>query len=97
MLQPRKAGVQRTHFAAMSWNGVDRDLFESLRGLRREIARERAVPPYIIFGDATLRELARHRPTTLEAFRRMRGVGDRKLADLGERFVAHISRYLEKV
>ena len=93
MLQPRKAGVQKTHFDAMSWEGVDRSLFDSLRLLRREIAQERDIPPYLIFSDATLRELARHRPASLPAFRQIRGVGDRKLADLGERFVAHIAAH----
>ncbi|MCH8117820.1 MAG: HRDC domain-containing protein, partial [Proteobacteria bacterium] len=47
----------------------------------------------VIFGDATLREMARLRPTSCEAFRRVRGVGDRKLADLGGRFTAEIAAY----
>ena len=51
------------------------------------------MPAFLIFGDATLREMARLRPTSREAFRRVRGVGDRKLADLGGRFTAEIAAY----
>jgi ATP-dependent DNA helicase RecQ len=92
--QPRAAAsVQRTRVEAESWEGVDRDLFESLRDLRRELAVARGVPAYVIFGDATLRELARLRPTSLEEFARVRGVGEKKLNDLGGGFVAHIRAY----
>ncbi len=76
-----------------SWDGVDRGLFESLRDLRRDLASQRGVPAYVIFGDATLRELARLRPTTLEEFAGVYGVGEKKLKDLGGGFVAHIRAY----
>jgi ATP-dependent DNA helicase RecQ len=66
-----------------SWEGVDRDLFESLRVFRLTIARARAVPPYVIFHDTTLRELARLRPDTFEALRHVYGVGARKAEDFG--------------
>ena len=70
-----------------SWDGVDRDLFEMMRDLRRELADQRRVPPYIIFNDATLRELARIRPSTLERMRMVSGIGDSKLRDLGQTFL----------
>jgi ATP-dependent DNA helicase RecQ len=70
-----------------SWDGVDRDLFESMRELRRQIADERRVPPYIIFPDSTLRELARIRPSSLERMRMVSGIGDAKLRDLGQTFL----------
>jgi ATP-dependent DNA helicase RecQ len=70
-----------------SWDGVDRDLFEIMRDLRRELADQRRVPPYIIFNDATLRELARIRPSTLERMRMVSGIGDSKLRDLGQTFL----------
>ena len=73
---------------AESWQDVDRDLFERLRAVRLEIARERGVPPYVIFHDTTLRDMARLKPDTIEALRHVRGVGERKAADLGERFLA---------
>ena len=83
---PRRArGVE-----AESWQDVDRDLFERLRAVRLEIARARGVPPYVIFHDTTLRDMARLRPTTMEALRHVYGVGERKAADLGERFLVEI-------
>jgi len=76
---------------AEAWENVDRDLFERLRAVRLEIARARGVPPYVIFHDTTLRDMARLKPTSLEALRNVRGVGERKAADLGERFLAEIA------
>ena len=52
---------------AEAWQDVDRDLFERLRAVRLEIARARGVPPYVIFHDTTLRDMARVKPTTLDA------------------------------
>ena len=78
------------------WAGVDRGLFERLRGLRRTIAEERSVPAFVVFGDATLRDMARLRPATKEALRAVKGVGDQKLADLGERFLEAIAEYEAK-
>src|SRR6185295_6203366 len=73
--------------------GVDSGLFESLRKLRTSIASERGVPAYLLFSDATLREMARDRPESPAALLRVRGVGERKLADLGQRFVHCIVEY----
>jgi ATP-dependent DNA helicase RecQ len=75
---------------AEAWHDVDRDLFERLRTVRLEIARARGVPPYVIFHDTTLRDMARLKPTTLEALRNVYGIGERKAADLGEKFLAEI-------
>ena len=93
LIQPKAGGVKRTRTEKVEWEGVDRGLFESLRALRREIAADRGVPAFVIFGDATLRELARTRPASLDAFSGVRGVGQRKVTDLGERFVQHIVKY----
>ena len=67
-------------------------LFEVLRTLRRTVAEERGVPPYLIFSDASLRDMARLRPATPEQFREVKGVGDWKLDAFGERFLAAIRR-----
>ncbi len=75
---------------ADSWEGVDRDLFERLRAVRLEIARSRGVPPYVIFHDATLREMARLRPVSAEALLEVRGIGARKAEDLGGIFLEAI-------
>lgn len=76
-----------------SWDGVDRELFDSLRDLRRELATEQSVPAYIVFGDATLRDLARRRPTTLDSFLEVHGVGKKKCDDYGQPFLDHIGAY----
>ncbi len=57
------------------------------------MAEERGIPPYLIFNDASLREMARQRPTTEEAFLQVKGVGLRKLRELGPRFLACIREY----
>jgi ATP-dependent DNA helicase RecQ len=80
---------------AASWEGVDRDLFESLRVLRLHIARARAVPPYVVFHDTTLRELARVRPSTLEELRHVYGVGQRKADDYGEAILEVIREHCQ--
>jgi ATP-dependent DNA helicase RecQ len=95
--QPKGSRTAKTRLDEESWDGVDRGLFESLRALRRAIAAERGVPAYVVFGDATLRDLARVRPTTAQSLRRVRGVGERKLADLGARFLSHIDGYCRQV
>ncbi len=97
LLKPaeRKKG-ERTKLSkaeAGSWDGVDRDLFESMRELRRQIADARRVPPYIIFPDSTLRELARIRPSSLESMRMVSGIGDAKLRDLGQKFLDVITSH----
>ena len=65
-------------------------LFDALRALRKRIAEERGVPPYLVFSDASLRDMARLRPTTLEAFLEVKGVGEWKAQAFGERFLAAI-------
>jgi ATP-dependent DNA helicase RecQ len=70
---------------------VDEALFERLRALRRTLARERGVPPYVIFNDRTLEQMAARRPRTREEFRALKGVGDKKAADLGPAFLACIA------
>jgi ATP-dependent DNA helicase RecQ len=89
--RPVKGRVEkRSRIEADSWQDVDRDLFERLRTVRLEIARARGVPPYVIFHDTTLREMARVRPTTMGELHGIRGIGARKAEDLGETFLAAI-------
>ena len=83
---------KRSRVETEGWDGVDRGLFEELRVLRLEIARRRRVPPYVIFHDTTLREIARSRPKTVEALRHVYGVGDRKANDLGELILTAVAR-----
>ncbi|HEY2124395.1 MAG TPA: DNA helicase RecQ [Chthoniobacterales bacterium] len=72
----------------------DEILFEKLRLLRRTLADERNVPAYVIFSDATLREMARILPTTPEAFERVPGVGERKLKDFGRTFTEAVAQHI---
>jgi ATP-dependent DNA helicase RecQ len=92
LLQPKTA-VARTLVDEKSWAGVDRGLFESLRSLRRKIADDRSVPAYVLFSDATLRQMASLRPGSATALLAIRGVGERKLADHGQRFLELIADY----
>jgi len=69
-------------------------LFERLRQLRRGIADQRDVPPYVIFSDVSLRHMARLYPATPEEFRQISGVGERKLADFGQPFLEAIAAHL---
>ena len=92
LLQP-KTKVKKTRFDEKSWESVDAGLFETLRNLRRQLADERRVPAYVLFSDATLRDMARVRPGSPNALLGIRGVGERKLADLGERFLEIIETY----
>ena len=71
-------------------NPVDSPLFDALRAKRRDLALEGGVPPYVIFHDATLRELAERRPGNLTDFARISGVGARKLEAYGEPFLSVI-------
>ena len=91
---PRKdAPRARSRVDTESWQDVDRGLFERLRAVRLETARERGVPPYVIFHDATLREMARLRPASIDALRSVKGVGARKADDLGELFLSAIREH----
>ena len=97
LLRPSKeAGKTRQAASADSWDGVDRELFDTLRQLRREVATERDVPADIVFSDATLRDIARRHPSTLEQFLEVNGVGQKKAADFGQQFVECVANYCEQ-
>ena len=90
-LQTKKA--RKTTVEKSSWEGVDRGLFAELRELRTRLAREKSVPPYIIFGDATLRDLARRCPDNEQEFLQIHGVGEKKLQDFGQIFLETIQAH----
>ncbi len=87
--------VKRTAVEKAQWSGVNEDLFQDLRALRAQLARQRGVPPYVIFSDASLRDMARLRPVEASEFLNVHGVGEKKLADLGPVFMSRIRQYLE--
>jgi ATP-dependent DNA helicase RecQ len=89
------AGATKHRAAKTGEIECDEELFTRLRGLRKNIADKQEVPAYIIFGDVTLRQMARFYPLTAEEFGRLSGVGEKKLAEFCESFTAEIKKYLE--
>ncbi len=73
----------------------DELLFERLRQLRKRLADERSVPAYVIFGDTTLRAMAREYPTSVGDMAGIFGLGEKKRAEFGETFAREIAAYLE--
>ena len=83
------------HAATLSSEGMDQELFEELRLLRLRLAEEQNIPPYIVLTDKTLHLLAAQRPTTIEAFGTVSGIGDYKKEKYGEVFVEAIKNFLK--
>ncbi|MCK4463357.1 MAG: HRDC domain-containing protein, partial [Candidatus Omnitrophica bacterium] len=95
-------GVKKKEVAKMTmerrkkeWQNIDQELFQKLREKRTELAQERAVPAYIIFGDKTLRDIAAKKPVTKEAFSSIYGVGENKLRSYADIFIKVVSDYME--
>ncbi len=88
--QPEKNAKQKSEPKSLALRPFDEALFEALRGLRRKLAEAQGVPPYVVFHDATLQEMARLRPKTLEQLGRINGVGGQKLQRYGQPFLDEI-------
>ncbi|MDX6406161.1 MAG: ATP-dependent helicase RecQ [Blastocatellia bacterium] len=71
----------------------DEGLFEQLRRLRKRLADERGVPPYIVFSDVSLRQMARYYPSNESEFAQISGVGEQKLKRFGKVFLSAIAKY----
>jgi ATP-dependent DNA helicase RecQ len=84
VLPPRREKRKRDRDGA---EGPHDPMFETLRALRRDLAKAQGVPPYVIFHDATLREMAAARPGSLRALGEVSGVGARKLEAYGAAFL----------
>lgn len=98
-LQPTLLKTRTTEKVASAedkWEGVDRDLFEELRGMRNRLAVQKNVPPYIVFGDGTLRALAAHRPTTRQGLQQIQGIGVKKLQEFGPVVLFTIQQWCEQ-
>jgi ATP-dependent DNA helicase RecQ len=72
---------------------IDSDLFDVLREVRLRLARERGVPPYVIFHDTTLRDMVERKPKTLDDLHDVYGVGAKKAADFGDAFLDAIRTF----
>ncbi len=79
-----------------SFANYDEEIFEALRELRKEIADERSVPAFVIFGDVSLQEMSKKLPTTKEEFTDISGVGAKKLEQYGDIFTEFISELKEE-
>jgi ATP-dependent DNA helicase RecQ len=92
---PASPPRQRRSAADLEAAGADAALFDRLRALRKRLADERRVPPYVIFHDSVLREMAAQLPRSPAQLRAISGVGERKLADYGGVFLQEIGAYLD--
>jgi ATP-dependent DNA helicase RecQ len=92
---PAKRSRPRSATAAAAAPAESSALFERLRALRKRLADEHGLPPYVVFHDATLREMAERRPLNLSQFADLPGVGEAKLARYGERFIAAIVEHAQ--
>ncbi|RKF22534.1 DNA helicase RecQ [Altericroceibacterium spongiae] len=91
--RPPARSRSRGKRASQDANPVGNPLFEALRTLRREMAEQAGVPPYVIFHDAVLREMALSSPSSLSEMGRISGVGQKKLDAYGDAFLAVIRQY----
>ena len=91
-LQPVKGKSRKRGSGAASFGG-DPELFDVLREVRTKLARARGVPPYVIFHDTTLKQMAERRPSTLDDLHDIYGVGAKKAADFGDAFLDAIRLY----
>jgi len=96
LIKPKVRERTRQRIEDQGWEGVDRQLFEILRKWRQGEAQQRGVPPYVICGDRTLRDLARTRPTTLPDLRAVHGLGDKRISDFGQIVLDQILAYCDQ-
>ena len=92
---PKPARAKKASSAgAAAPTAGDYELFEALRALRRKLADQNGLPPYVIFHDASLREMAQRKPVTIADFATVPGVGQTKLLRYGEPFIEIIREHL---
>ena len=87
-----KTGSARPKAAAIDLPPELQPVFEALRAWRGEVAKSHGVPAYVIFHDATLREIALARPESMDALSHINGVGARKLEAYGEEILQRVGR-----
>ena len=87
---------QNDDYLSLEEDCYDKILFEKLKTLRTEEAKRLHVPPYVVFGDKTLIQMARHLPKTPDAFLEIHGVARKKLEQFGEQFIQVIREYVDE-
>ena len=93
-VKAKRTATTSKGFVETDLSSAEQAIFDKLRWWRVETARTHNVPAYVIFVDATLREIAKARPTSLDHLRGVSGVGEKKLASYGDEIVAMISEML---
>ena len=88
--------AERVIFEDEISNVEDKKLFEYLRKIRKNLADEQSYPPYIVLSDKSLHELTRMKPTTLQAFGLISGIGEFKIKKYGDTFIKAIKKYTGK-
>ena len=87
--------VKEKHPSVISSDDYDDGLFNHLKKVRLDLSKKRNVPPFIIFSDASLKDMATYKPTTEESFLKIKGVGDKKLMQYGDIFIDEIRTYIK--
>lgn len=86
--------VKQMENTTINRRDYDDKLFSHLKKVRLELSKDRNIPPFIIFSDASLKDMATLKPQTEEAFLEIKGVGDKKLIQYGDIFIAEISEFI---
>ncbi|CVK16703.1 ATP-dependent DNA helicase RecQ [Apibacter mensalis] len=77
-------------------NALDKKLFDDLKDIRKRVAKKNAIPPFAVFQDPSLEDMALHYPTTLSELSNVFGVGEGKAKKFGKEFVEYIAKYVEE-
>jgi ATP-dependent DNA helicase RecQ len=90
-VKPKRTSTPRGSYEEVELSKSEQAIFDKLRWWRVETARAHGVPAYVVFQDATLREIAKVKPTSLDQLRGVSGVGEKKLTSYGDEIVGLIS------
>jgi len=93
-VKPKRQSTSRSNYEETELSRPEQAIFDRLRSWRMGTAREHGVPAYVVFQDATLREIAKVKPTSIDALRGVSGVGEKKLVSYGDEIVALIGEMM---
>lgn len=93
-VKPKRQSTSRSNYEETELSRSEQAIFDRLRSWRMGTAREHGVPAYVVFQDATLREIAKVKPTSIDALRGVSGVGEKKLVSYGDEIVALIGEMM---
>lgn len=96
MMVKKEERANEADATTQKFTGYESELYEALRELRMELAKEAGIPPFMVFSNATLKDMARKKPTTTGAFRRVSGVGEIKAAWYAEPFLEKIREFADE-